>query len=48
VAFLKQAGYRVICIDQQPVHGTRVIWYHIPNGAEDRTGEPAARRAPAD
>jgi len=39
VAFLKQAGYRVICIDQKPTHGTGLIWNHIPNGAEDQTGD---------
>jgi autotransporter strand-loop-strand O-heptosyltransferase len=46
VAFLKQAGYRVICIDQRPTHGTGLIWNHIPNGAEDETGErPLHERA---
>jgi autotransporter strand-loop-strand O-heptosyltransferase len=46
VAFLKQAGYRVICIDQKPAHGTGLIWNHIPNGAEDQTGDqPLAERA---
>jgi autotransporter strand-loop-strand O-heptosyltransferase len=39
IAFLKQAGYRVICIDQKPTHGTGLIWNHIPNGAEDETGD---------
>jgi autotransporter strand-loop-strand O-heptosyltransferase len=46
IAFLKQAGYRVICIDQKPAHGTGLIWNHIPNGAEDETGDrPLAERA---
>jgi len=46
VAFLKQAGYRVICIDQKPSHGTGLIWNHIPNGAEDETGDrPLQERA---
>jgi autotransporter strand-loop-strand O-heptosyltransferase len=46
VAFLKQAGYRVICIDQKPIHGTGLIWNHIPNGAEDETGDrPLQERA---
>jgi autotransporter strand-loop-strand O-heptosyltransferase len=46
VRFLKEAGYRVICIDQKPVHGTGLIWNHIPNGAEDQTGDrPLAERA---
>jgi autotransporter strand-loop-strand O-heptosyltransferase len=39
VAFLKEAGYRVICIDQKATHGTQLIWNHIPNGAEDQTGD---------
>jgi autotransporter strand-loop-strand O-heptosyltransferase len=46
VAFLKAAGYRVICIDQKPVHGHGLMWTHIPNGAEDETGDrPLAERA---
>jgi autotransporter strand-loop-strand O-heptosyltransferase len=46
IAFLMQAGYRVICIDQKPTHGTGLIWNHIPNGAEDQTGDrPLAERA---
>ncbi len=46
VAFLKQSGYRVICIDQKPTHGQNLIWNHIPNGAEDETGErPLQERA---
>lgn len=45
VAFLKEAGYRVICIDQKPVHGHGLIWNHIPHGAEDQTGDkPLAER----
>ena len=46
VSFLKQAGYRVICIDQKPVNGSGLIWNHIPNGAEDQTGDrPLQERA---
>jgi autotransporter strand-loop-strand O-heptosyltransferase len=46
VAFLKANGYRVICIDQKPVHGTGIVWNHIPYGAEDETGDrPLAERA---
>jgi autotransporter strand-loop-strand O-heptosyltransferase len=45
VGFLKQAGYRVICIDQRAAHGTGLVWNHIPNGAEDETGDkPLAER----
>ena len=35
VRLLKQSGYRVICIDQNPVHGSRILWNHI-----DREGNP--------
>jgi autotransporter strand-loop-strand O-heptosyltransferase len=46
VTFLKAAGYRVICIDQKPVHGTGLVWNHIPHGAEDETGDrPLGERA---
>src|SRR5262249_10711928 len=46
VRFLKDAGYRVVCIDQKPVHGVGVVWNHIPNGAEDETGDkPLLERA---
>lgn len=46
VAFLKEAGYRVICIDQKATHGTGLIWNHIPYGAEDQTGDkPLQERA---
>jgi len=46
VTFIKEAGYRVICIDQKPVHGAGLVWNHIPNGAEDETGErPLQERA---
>ena len=38
VKFLKESGYRVICIDKQPFHGTGIVWNHIPHGAEDMTG----------
>jgi autotransporter strand-loop-strand O-heptosyltransferase len=46
VQFLKDSGYRVICIDQRPVHGTGLVWNHIPWGAEDQTGDrPLTERA---
>ena len=46
IAFLKGAGYRVVCIDRKPVHGTGLVWNHIPHGAEDQTGDrPLAERA---
>jgi autotransporter strand-loop-strand O-heptosyltransferase len=46
VAFLKDAGYRVICIDQKPTHGTGIVWNHIPHGVEDETGDrPLLERA---
>jgi autotransporter strand-loop-strand O-heptosyltransferase len=46
VNFLKASGYRVICIDQKPVHGTGIVWNHIPHGTEDQTGDrPLTERA---
>jgi autotransporter strand-loop-strand O-heptosyltransferase len=46
VRHLKAAGLRVICIDQKPVHGSGLLYSHIPNGAEDETGDrPLAERA---
>jgi autotransporter strand-loop-strand O-heptosyltransferase len=46
VQFLKANGYRVICIDQKPVHGTGMVWTHIPHGSEDETGgRPLVERA---
>jgi autotransporter strand-loop-strand O-heptosyltransferase len=40
IAFLKDAGYRVVCIDDKRVHGQGLLWNHIPHGAEDATGKP--------
>ncbi len=46
VHYLKDQGYRVICIDQKATHGTGLVWNHIPNGAEDQTGDrPLVERA---
>ncbi len=46
VRFLKEAGYRVVCVDQKPVHGAGLVWNHIPHGAEDETGDrPLLERA---
>lgn len=43
---LKEAGYRVICIDRDYVHGTGLVHNHLPHGCEDETGErPLAERA---
>ena len=46
VAHIKASGYRVICIDQKPVHGSGLLFTHIPHGAEDETGDrPLVERA---
>jgi autotransporter strand-loop-strand O-heptosyltransferase len=46
VAFLKAAGYRVICIDRNATYGHELVWNHIPYGAEDETGDrPLQERA---
>lgn len=39
ISYLKHHGYRVLCIDRERVHGAGLIWNHIPQGAEDFTGE---------
>jgi len=39
IAFLKGAGYRVVCIDASPLVGAGLVWNHIPHGAEDLTGD---------
>jgi autotransporter strand-loop-strand O-heptosyltransferase len=46
VAFLTSAGYRVVCIDLNKSHGQGLVWTHMPEGAEDETGDkPLAERA---
>jgi autotransporter strand-loop-strand O-heptosyltransferase len=46
VRFLKASGYRVVCIDQKPVHGGGLVWNYIPHGVDDETGDrPLAERA---
>ncbi len=45
VAALREAGYRVVCIDQKPVNGQGLSWNHIPHGVQDETGDrPLAER----
>jgi autotransporter strand-loop-strand O-heptosyltransferase len=46
VKYLKSQGYRVLCIDREPVNGQGLHWNHIPYGAEDFTGSlPLQERA---
>ncbi len=46
VRFLKALGFRVVCIDQRPVHGSGLVWTHIPHGVDDQTGDrPLTERA---
>lgn len=46
VKFLKDNGYRVICIDQKASHGNGLVWNQIPHGVEDETGDqPLYERA---
>ena len=35
---LKARGYRVVCVDQKPMHGQGLFWNQIPHGCEDLTG----------
>lgn len=39
VRFLKEQGYRVICIDKDRTHDVGLMRNHIPHGCEDETGE---------
>jgi autotransporter strand-loop-strand O-heptosyltransferase len=46
VKWLKEKGYRVICIDRDATWGQGVTFTSIPHGAEDRTGNlPLLERA---
>jgi autotransporter strand-loop-strand O-heptosyltransferase len=46
VHFLKEAGYRVVCIDLKPANGQGLIFNYMPAGAEDETGaRPIVERA---
>lgn len=38
IKFLKEAGYRVLCIDRDRVYGQGLVYNHIPHGCEDFTG----------
>ncbi|EHC5800490.1 autotransporter strand-loop-strand O-heptosyltransferase [Escherichia coli] len=38
VKYLKELGYRVLCIDRNAHSGHGFVWNHIPWGAEDFTG----------
>lgn len=38
VKFLKDSGYRVLCMDRDRVHGHGLVYNHIPHGCEDFTG----------
>jgi len=46
VAFLKEHGYQVVCIDKEPVNGHGIVWNHMPHGVIDDTGnKPLSERA---
>ena len=46
VKYLKEQGYRVLCIDRDRCYGRGLHYHSIPWGAEDFTGElPLAERA---
>ncbi len=46
VAFLKAYGYRVVCIDQNPIESRGLVSNQIPYGCEDETGpRPLTERA---
>lgn len=39
ISWLKERGFRVLCIDKMPEYGSGVVWNHIPWGCEDFTGD---------
>lgn len=39
IDFLKEKGYRVLCIDKDKTFGYGTTWNHIPWGTEDFTGD---------
>lgn len=39
VQYLKDNGYRVLCVDRMTEYGTDYTWNHIPYGAENFTGD---------
>ena len=43
VKFLKENGYRVICIDRERVHGTGLVWSGIISRGEPRTKPETSR-----
>jgi autotransporter strand-loop-strand O-heptosyltransferase len=46
VSFLREAGYRVFCIDLKHTHGQGLVLTRMPEGAEDETGDkPLLERA---
>lgn len=47
VSFLKSHGYRVICIDQKPMHGRELVWDPHPPRGGGRDRRPAVGRADA-
>jgi autotransporter strand-loop-strand O-heptosyltransferase len=46
VGFIRDAGYRVLCIDLKQTHGKGMVWTSSPDGADDMTGDrPLTERA---
>lgn len=39
IKYLKEQGYRVLCIDKLNEYGENQVWHHTPNGCEDFTGD---------
>ena len=39
INFLKENGYRVICIDKNVVYGTGMVYNYLPWGVENETGD---------
>lgn len=39
INFLKENGYRIICIDKEFVYGTGMVYNYVPWGVENQTGD---------
>lgn len=45
IGYLKDQGYRVLCIDRERIIGSGYVWNQFPHGAEDFTGNlPLSQR----
>ena len=38
IKYLKDIGYKVLCIDRDEISGSKYVWNRMPHGSEDFTG----------